>query len=113
MPKKRVHEIAKEQGMSSKTLLAKLQDAGLNVKAAASAVDEQAVLRVLNGGGNGAPAQEPQASEPAQAAARPTAEPEAQSAPPQESPPPQQQGDGQGQGGQQAPQQGRPQRPTR
>jgi hypothetical protein len=25
MPKKRVHEIAKEQGMSSKTLLAKLQ----------------------------------------------------------------------------------------
>ena len=121
MPKKRVHEIAKEQGMSSKTLLAKLQDAGLNVKAAASAVDEQAVLRVLNGGGNGAPAQEPQASEPAQAAARPTAEPDGQSAPPeqpqpqqpQQSQPPQQQGGGEGQGGQQGQQQGRPQRPTR
>jgi translation initiation factor IF-2 len=62
MPKKRVHEIAKERGMSSKVLLAKLQEAGLDVKAAASAVDEQAVLRVLNdGGGNGAP----QASAPA------------------------------------------------
>ncbi|HEX4625263.1 MAG TPA: translation initiation factor IF-2 [Solirubrobacteraceae bacterium] len=121
MPKKRVHEIAKEQGMSSKTLLAKLQDAGLNVKAAASAVDEQAVLRVLNGGGNGA--QEPQASAPAQAASRPTAEPDGQSTPPQQQQPPQQrqqQGGGEGQTGeqppqqgQQPPQQGRPQRPTR
>jgi translation initiation factor IF-2 len=74
MPKKRVHEIAKERGMSSKALLAKLQEAGLDVKAAASAVDEQAVLRVLNdGGGNGAP----QASAPSpQQAPRPTAEPD-------------------------------------
>jgi translation initiation factor IF-2 len=84
MPKKRVHEIAKERGMSSKVLLAKLQEAGLDVKAAASAVDEQAVLRVLNdGGGNGAP----QASAPApQETPRPTAEPDGN--PPQ----PQQQG---------------------
>src|SRR5215218_1376789 len=74
MPKKRVHEIAKERGMSSKVLLAKLQEAGLDVKAAASAVDEQAVLRVLNdGGGNGAP----QASAPPpQETPRPTAEPD-------------------------------------
>jgi translation initiation factor IF-2 len=74
MPKKRVHEIAKERGMSSKVLLAKLQEAGLDVKAAASAVDEQAVLRVLNdGGGNGAP----QASAPApEETPRPTAEPD-------------------------------------
>jgi translation initiation factor IF-2 len=74
MPKKRVHEIAKERGMSSKVLLAKLQEAGLDVKAVASAVDEQAVLRVLNdGGGNGAP----QASAPPpQQAPRPTAEPD-------------------------------------
>jgi translation initiation factor IF-2 len=86
MPKKRVHEIAKERGMSSKVLLAKLQEAGLDVKAAASAVDEQAVLRVLNdGGGNGAP----QASAPApQETPRPTAEPDGN--PPQ----PQQQGGG-------------------
>src|SRR5215212_870981 len=84
MPKKRVHEIAKERGMSSKVLLAKLQEAGLDVKAAASAVDEQAVLRVLNdGGGNGAP----QASAPApEETPRPTAEPDGN--PPQ----PQQQG---------------------
>jgi translation initiation factor IF-2 len=99
MPKKRVHEIAKEQGMSSKTLLAKLQEAGLDVKAAASAVDEQAVLRVLNGGENGAPA--PQAAAPEQTA-RPAAEPDGQAPQPQ------------GEGGQQArPQQQRPQRPTR
>src|SRR2546423_1540442 len=49
MPKKRVHEIAKERGMSSKALLAKLQEAGLDVNAAASAVDEQAVIRVASG----------------------------------------------------------------
>src|SRR3954468_2824175 len=83
MPKKRVHEIAKERGMSSKALLAKLQEAGLDVKAAASAVDEQAVLRVLNdGGGNGTP----QASAPPpQQAPRPTVEPDGN--PPQEPPP--------------------------
>jgi translation initiation factor IF-2 len=99
MPKKRVHEIAKEQGMSSKTLLAKLQEAGLDGKAAASAVDEQAVLRVLDGGGNGAPA--PQAAAP-QPTPRPTAEPDGQAGQPQD------------QGEQQArPQQQRPQRPTR
>src|SRR4051795_2836167 len=83
MPKKRVHEIAKERGMSSKALLAKRQEAGLDVKAAASAVDEQAVLRVLNdGGGNGTP----QASAPPpQQAPRPTVEPDGN--PPQEPPP--------------------------
>src|SRR3954452_24914669 len=72
MPKKRVHEIAKERGMSSKALLAKLQEAGLDVQPGASAVDEQAVLRVLNdGGGNG----RPQASAPPpQQAPRPTVE---------------------------------------
>src|SRR3954469_11020133 len=73
MPKKRVHEIAKERGMSSKALLAKLQEAGLDVKAAASAVDEQPVLRVLHHrGGNGAA----QAAPPPQEAERPTAEPD-------------------------------------
>jgi translation initiation factor IF-2 len=40
MAKKRVHEIAKEKGIPSKEVIAKLQAAGLNVKAAASSVDE-------------------------------------------------------------------------
>ena len=35
MSKKRVHEIAKEQGLSSKELLEKLQAAGIEAKAAA------------------------------------------------------------------------------
>src|SRR5829696_126489 len=63
MAKKRVHEIAKEQGMSAKALIAKLQAAGMDVKAAATAVDEQKVLAALsgNGGGNGQPAEPPPA----------------------------------------------------
>jgi translation initiation factor IF-2 len=50
MAKKRVHEIAKERGMSSKDVIATLQKAGLNVKAAASSVDENDVARAFNGG---------------------------------------------------------------
>jgi translation initiation factor IF-2 len=41
MAKKRVHEIAKERGMPSKEVLTVLQAAGLDVKAAASSVDEK------------------------------------------------------------------------
>jgi len=52
MSKKRVHEIAKEQGISSKELIAKLKAAGIEVKAAASTVDEAEAIRAL--GGNGA-----------------------------------------------------------
>jgi len=37
--KKRVHEIAKEAGVTSKELLAALQAAGIEVKAAASNVE--------------------------------------------------------------------------
>ncbi len=47
MSKKRVHEIAKEQGLSSKELLEKLQAAGVEAKAAASSVDEAAALKAL------------------------------------------------------------------
>jgi translation initiation factor IF-2 len=54
MSKKRVHEIAKEQGVSSKELLEKLHDAGIAAKAAASSVEEADALRAL--GGNGASA---------------------------------------------------------
>jgi translation initiation factor IF-2 len=47
MSKKRVYEIAKEQGVSSKELLAKLTAAGIEAKAAASTVDEAAALQAL------------------------------------------------------------------
>ncbi|HET9123262.1 MAG TPA: translation initiation factor IF-2 [Solirubrobacteraceae bacterium] len=46
---KRVHEIAKQNDMAPKDLLAKLQAAGVNVKAASSSVDEQVAARVLLG----------------------------------------------------------------
>ena len=60
MAKKRVHEIAKERGISSKEVLAVLQEAGLDVKAAASSVDEADVARAF---GNGAAAEKPAAEE--------------------------------------------------
>src|ERR1700679_2694703 len=72
MTKKRVHEIAKEQGLSSKELLQKLKAAGVEAKAAASSVDEAAVLKALSGNG---------------AAARSTAPAEVESAPAPEPPP--------------------------
>jgi translation initiation factor IF-2 len=50
MSKKRVHEIAKEQGLSSKELLEKLKAAGIDAKAAASSVEEGAALKALGGG---------------------------------------------------------------
>ena len=55
MSKKRVHEIAKEQGISSKELLEKLKAAGVEAKAAASSVEESAALKALGvSGTNGA-----------------------------------------------------------
>jgi translation initiation factor IF-2 len=48
MAKKRVYELAKERGLSSKELLQKLQAAGLDVKAAASTVDEAEALKTLD-----------------------------------------------------------------
>jgi translation initiation factor IF-2 len=59
MTKKRVHEIAKEQGLSSKELLVRLKAAGVEAKAAASSVDETVALQALSSNGttgNGAPA---------------------------------------------------------
>ena len=75
MAKKRVHEIAKAQGVSSKELLAALKAAGVEAKAAASSVEEQDALKALSGanggGGNGAPAAAKPA--PAKASAPPKA----------------------------------------
>jgi translation initiation factor IF-2 len=72
MSKKRVHEIAKEQGISSKDLLEKLNAAGVAAKAAASSVEETDALRALgvNGASATATASKPSAppSAPAPAA---------------------------------------------
>jgi translation initiation factor IF-2 len=51
--KKRVHEIAKAQGLTSKELLAKLKAAGVEAKAAQSSVEESDALAALKGGGDG------------------------------------------------------------
>jgi translation initiation factor IF-2 len=57
MAKKRVHEIAKERGITSKEALAVLRQAGLNVKVAASSVEEEEAARAFgNGAGASAPA---------------------------------------------------------
>ncbi len=48
MAKKRVHEIAKERGIPSKEVIAVLQRAGLDVKAAASSVDENDIRRAFS-----------------------------------------------------------------
>ncbi len=70
MAKKRVHEIAKAQGLSSKELLAALKKAGVEAKAAASSVEEADALKALSG--NGAAAAKPQPK----AAAKPAAPPQ-------------------------------------
>ena len=67
MAKKRVHEIAKAQGVSSKELLAALKKAGVEAKAAASSVEEGDALKAL---GNGK-------SDGSAAAAKPKAQPQA------------------------------------
>jgi translation initiation factor IF-2 len=54
--KKRVHEIAKAQGLTSKELLAKLKAAGVEAKAAQSSVEESDALAALKGSGDGASA---------------------------------------------------------
>jgi translation initiation factor IF-2 len=87
MARKRVHEIAKEQGISSKELIAKLQAAGIEVKAAASSVEEAEALKAL--GGNGAAPEpaaepaEPAAEQPAKPAAKGDGKPGTQAPPPQ------------------------------
>jgi translation initiation factor IF-2 len=49
MAKKRVHEIAKARGLASKDVLARLQEAGVEVTAAASSVEEDVAAKVLDG----------------------------------------------------------------
>jgi translation initiation factor IF-2 len=66
--KKRVHEIAKAQGVSSKELLAALRAAGVEAKVAASSVEEADAVKAISAAkGNGGKA--PAAAKPAAAAA--------------------------------------------
>ncbi len=84
MAKKRVHEIAKAQGVSSKELLAALKAAGIEAKAAASSVEEADALKAIAAakGNGGAEATKPpaekataeKATAPAEAPAAPAAE---------------------------------------
>ncbi|HEV2973361.1 MAG TPA: translation initiation factor IF-2 N-terminal domain-containing protein, partial [Solirubrobacteraceae bacterium] len=71
---KRVHQIAKEQGLTAKELLALLREAGHEVKAASSNVDEALALKVLPNGGNSAAPEAPAAAAPT---AAPQSRPEA------------------------------------
>jgi translation initiation factor IF-2 len=80
--KKRVHEIAKAQGVSSKELLAALKAAGIEAKAAASSVEEADALRAIgasNGGGTAT--QAPPKPKEAPVKATPQAAPAAPAAP--------------------------------
>jgi translation initiation factor IF-2 len=77
--KKRVHEIAKAQGVASKELLAALKAAGVEAKAAASSVEESDALKALstakgNGGGT-ATAAKPKAKAAPKAEAKTPAPP--------------------------------------
>jgi translation initiation factor IF-2 len=58
VPRKRVHEIAKAQGLTSKEVLAALHAAGIEAKVAASSVEEDVALKALAADG-AAPAPEP------------------------------------------------------
>jgi translation initiation factor IF-2 len=72
--KKRVHEIAKAQGLSSKELLAVLKASGIEAKAAASSVDEAEALKAISTvKGDGATATKAPASKQ-KAQAKPKAE---------------------------------------
>ncbi len=100
MAKKRVHEIAKAQGVSSKELLAALKAAGVEAKAAASSVEEgEAVKAIKAAKGNGGPAPAakkappkkekhvPKNPSPVQQAAAAAAAPPAKPAPPADAAP--------------------------
>jgi len=78
MSKKRVYEIAKEHGLSSKELLERLTAAGVDAKAAASSIEESDALKALGIGAapkpassNGAPAPAPVKARPSKAPAQP------------------------------------------
>ncbi len=86
MAKKRVHEIAKAQGVSSKELLSALKAAGVEAKAAASTVEEADALKAISAskGNGGAEATKKAAAKPAAPAEQKTASPAPKAAAPQQ-----------------------------
>jgi translation initiation factor IF-2 len=80
--KKRVHEIAKAQGVTSKELLAALKAAGVEAKAAASSVEEADALKAIAAaqGNGGAEAPRKAAAAPAATAAKSAPTPTAKAA---------------------------------
>ena len=79
--KQRVHEIAKQEGLTSKEVLAALNAAGVEAKAAASSVEEEVALEALKSAGGAAKpaAKKPAAKKPA--AKKPAAKKPVDSAP--------------------------------
>src|SRR4051794_29156634 len=69
VPKKRVHEIAKQHGLSSKEVLAALNAAGIEAKVAQSSVEEADALKALKA--NGADGAKAEAKPTAKAASGP------------------------------------------
>ncbi|HEY1716498.1 MAG TPA: translation initiation factor IF-2 [Solirubrobacteraceae bacterium] len=74
MSNKRVHEIAKERGLAAKDVLARLKEAGIDVKASSSSVDEEVASRVLANGGQARSASASDSSASPPAKAKPAAE---------------------------------------
>jgi translation initiation factor IF-2 len=74
--KKRVHEIAKAKGLTSKEVIAALKQAGIEVTAAASSVEEDVALKALagaDGAGDGKAAAKAATAEKTAAAKKPAA----------------------------------------
>jgi len=71
--KKRVHEIAKAQGVTSKEVIAALASAGVEVKAAASSVEEQVALDALRSADGASAEAKPKEAPAKKAAAAPKA----------------------------------------
>jgi translation initiation factor IF-2 len=82
LAKKRVHEIAKAQGLTSKEVLAALNAAGVEAKAAASSVEEDVALKALQASNGETAAPEPAAPKAEQAKPAPAAKPAATTATP-------------------------------
>jgi translation initiation factor IF-2 len=95
LARKRVHEIAKAQGVTSKELIAALAAAGVEVKAAASSVEEETALKALQGA-NGGDAETATKAPPKQKAAPKQAPAKKASKPAAEKPAASAQGDGAG-----------------
>src|SRR5436190_13174270 len=78
MATKRVFEIAKDQGLSSREVVNRLKEAGLDVSAAASTVDEAEALKALANGSGPVVEEKPKRSTRRRAPAKPKVEPKAE-----------------------------------